>query len=53
LAPASGACCAIASEESAEKAAIDIAMRSFFMCWLKCFLFMSARSRLRCPSATP
>ena len=51
-APVSGACCAIASEETAEKAAIDIAVRSFFMCWLRCFLFMPARSRLRRTPAT-
>lgn len=31
-ASASGPCCAIASEATAEKAAIDIAVRSFFMC---------------------
>ena len=49
---ASGACCAIASEETAEKAAIDIAARSFFMCWLRCFLFMPARSRRRRTPAT-
>lgn len=29
---ASGACCAIANEETAETAAIDIAVRSFFVC---------------------
>ncbi len=39
---ASGACCAIANDPNAEKAAIENVVRSFLMCL--CLLFMSAPS---------
>jgi len=47
----SGACWARAIDEMARKPPIDITVRSFFICWLRCLLFMSAPSRPRRPPA--
>jgi hypothetical protein len=35
----------------ARKPPIDITVRSFFICWLRCLLFMSTPSRPRRPPA--